>query len=64
MDLTFNPKNQDLLDRAKELAEEALAPRAGEYDREGKFPRESFDVLIREGFTRLTLPENLGGRDL
>lgn len=64
MDLTFNPKNLDLLERAKELAREALSPRAGEYDREGKFPRESFDDLIREGFTRLTLPENLGGRDL
>jgi hypothetical protein len=64
MDLRLNPKNSDLVERAKALAKGALAPRAAEYDREGKFPRESFDDLIREGFTCLTLPEDLGGRDL
>ncbi len=64
MDLSFNPKNSDLIERAKALAKDALAPRAAGYDREGRFPRESFDDLIREGFTCLTLPEDLGGRDL
>ncbi|MEE9256466.1 MAG: acyl-CoA dehydrogenase family protein [bacterium] len=64
MDLRLNPKNSGLVERAKALAKDVLAPRASEYDREGKFPRESFDNLIREGFTCLTLPEDLGGPDL
>ena len=64
MDLTLNPKNQDLFERAKKIAGESLAPRAEMYDREARFPRESFDMLIREGFTSLTLPEKFGGGEL
>jgi alkylation response protein AidB-like acyl-CoA dehydrogenase len=64
MDLRLNPSNADLVNRAKSLARDTLAPRAAEYDRESKFPRESFDDLIREGFTHLTLPNSLEGRDL
>ncbi len=64
MDFRLNAKNQDLIERAKALALDVLAPRADLYDREARFPRENFVDLAREGFTRLTLPEALGGRAL
>ncbi len=64
MDFGVNPKYGDLIERAKRYAKDMLAPRAQEYDREEKFPRENFADLHREGFTALTLPEHLGGRDL
>ncbi len=61
MDLRTNPKNEALIDRARDLARNVLAPLADQYDREQRFPRKSFDALIREGFTRLTLPVSYGG---
>ncbi len=64
MDLRIPPKNEALIARARKLAREVLAPRADQYDREERFPRESFDALTGEGFTRLTLPESHGGRAL
>ena len=64
MDFLLDPQYEDLIESAKTLAREALAPRASEYDREAKFPRENFEDLTREGFTRITLPEALGGREV
>ncbi len=64
MDFRLNPKNRELIERARELARTVLAPNAERCDREERFPRESFEALIREGFTRLTLPESHGGRAL
>ena len=64
MDFGHNPKYEDLIVRAKVYGKEILAPRAGEVDEEEKFPRENFEDLAREGFTQLTLPGHLGGRDL
>jgi alkylation response protein AidB-like acyl-CoA dehydrogenase len=64
MDFSINPKFADLPERAKSIARDILAPRADEYDQEARFPRENFEDLAREGFTALTLPEHLGGRDL
>ena len=60
----LDPKYSDLIERAKALAREVLAPRAADYDQNAKFPRENFEDLAREGFTSLTLPERFGGRDL
>lgn len=64
MDLRIPPKSEALIERARKLARGVLAPRADEYDREERFPRESFKALAEEGFTRLTLPESYGGRAL
>jgi alkylation response protein AidB-like acyl-CoA dehydrogenase len=64
LDFGVNPNYQDLVDRAKTYAKEMLAPRAQGYDQEGRFPRENFEDLHKEGFTAITLPEHLGGRDL
>ena len=64
MDLTLEPKNLSLYERAKVLSKKLLAPRASQYDDEARFPRENFDALAKEGFTRLTLPEENDGSDL
>ena len=64
MDLRINPENEALIERAREFARDVLATYADECDQEQRFPRESFDALIRAGFTRLTLPESYGGRAL
>ena len=64
MDLSLSPENRTLIERARRLAREVLAPNADRCDREERFPRESFEALAREGFTRLTLPASHGGRAL
>ena len=64
MEFQLHPKYRDIVERARELARDMLAPRAAAYDREGRFPRENFSDLAREGFTILTLREDLGGRRL
>ena len=64
MDLRLNPKNETLIAQARELAQNVLALYADQCDQEQRFPRESFDALTREGFTRLTLPESYGGQAL
>ena len=64
MDLRINPENEALIDKARDIARDVLATYADECDQEQRFPRESFDALIRAGFTRLTLPESYGGRAL
>ncbi len=60
MDFALAPKDQALVDRAKELARE-FATRAREYDDSASFPEKDFEKLREEGFLKLTVPEELGG---
>ncbi len=64
MDFTVNPKFRDLVEQAQMIARDILAPRADHYDQESEFPRANFEDLAQAGFTSLTLPEHLGGRNL
>lgn len=64
MDLRVDSETENLIGHARELAQKVLAPHADRCDQEERFPRESFDALAQEGFTRLTLPESHGGRAL
>jgi alkylation response protein AidB-like acyl-CoA dehydrogenase len=52
-----------LLELTRELAAEELAPRAAEYERQGRFPREVFRTLGRSGLLGLPYPESCGGGD-
>jgi acyl-CoA dehydrogenase len=45
---------------AAELGEQ-IAPRAAEHDRKNTFVAENFELLKEAGYTRLTVPEELGG---
>jgi alkylation response protein AidB-like acyl-CoA dehydrogenase len=51
----------ELLELARELAAEVLAPRAAEYERAARFPREELRTLGRAGLLGLAYPVELGG---
>jgi alkylation response protein AidB-like acyl-CoA dehydrogenase len=55
---------QALIDRAAAIAREALAPRAAEYDRTGRYPWESWHDLWRQGFLASAVPTAYGGLGL
>lgn len=51
----------DILELAREIAKEELAPRAEEIDKEGKWPEKSIRALQEAGLGGLVVPTNLGG---
>ncbi len=51
----------DILKQTKEIARKELAPRAGEIDKEGRWPEESIRALQKEGLGGLVIPSELGG---
>lgn len=64
MDLTtLSPEDQQLVERARELAAE-FAPRAREYDEAAAFPEKDFERLREEGFLKLTVPKEYGGHGM
>lgn len=54
-------EQQDIKDMVRELAEKEFFPRAGEVDREHRFPRENWDLMVQSGLTGLFIPEAYGG---
>jgi len=52
---------RDLLALTRELADAELAPRAAQYEREERFPREVFRTLGEAGLLGLPYPEEVGG---
>ncbi len=61
MDMRLTPFQQDLVERARRLARERFAPRAGEIDRSAAFPFEDYDDLREAGLLALCVPEAHGG---
>jgi len=57
----LNAEQQAIVDRAREVAERAIAPNAERVDAEGAFPRASIDALGQAGLLGLTVPTELGG---
>jgi alkylation response protein AidB-like acyl-CoA dehydrogenase len=55
------PEARDLLGLTRELADGELAPRAAEYERAERFPREIFRLLGDAGLLGLPFPEDVGG---
>jgi len=47
-----------------EIAQKEFAPKAGEIDRNHRFPRENWELLVASGFAGLTFPEEYGGSEL
>lgn len=52
---------QRLVDRAADVAERAVAPRAEALDRDGGWPAEQMQALATAGLLGLTVPAHLGG---
>jgi alkylation response protein AidB-like acyl-CoA dehydrogenase len=50
-----------LLELTRELADAELGPRAAEYERESRFPREVFRTIGRAGLLGLPYPDEYGG---
>ena len=61
MDLEPSPRQRELIARARDLAKERFAPRAGRHDREASFPFDDYADLRAEGFLGLCVPELYGG---
>ncbi len=61
MDMQPTPRQQALIDKARELAMDCFEPRAAEYDRAARFPFEDYDDLRDAGFLALCVPEEYGG---
>ena len=64
MRIELDPARQKLVDRVDELTREKIAPRAAQYDRDGKNPVESWRDLWREGFLAAAVPVAHGGLGL
>ena len=52
---------EDLIALTRELADAELAPKAAQYEREERFPREVFRTLGEAGLLGLPYPEEVGG---
>src|SRR6202046_5782064 len=60
MNQLHSERERRFIDLAGELADD-FAPRAARHDEEGSFPFENYERLKESGYTRLTIPESLGG---
>ena len=61
MDWSLTPRQVELVDRARRLTVERIAPRADKHDREASFPFEDFQDLYDAGLLALCVPEAYGG---
>jgi alkylation response protein AidB-like acyl-CoA dehydrogenase len=57
----LNEQQASVIERAKKIADEKIAPYASEVDSNQRFPREALDSLAEAGFFGLNVPEELGG---
>src|SRR3984885_4530417 len=60
MNQLHSERERRFIDLAEELAD-GFARRAARHDEEGSFPFENYERLKSSGYTRLTIPESLGG---
>jgi len=57
----LEPKEAELIERARRFGQSALAPRAARHDRDATFPIESFRDMHPEGLLAICVPEADGG---
>jgi alkylation response protein AidB-like acyl-CoA dehydrogenase len=57
----LSEEQQLIQDTVRELAQKQFAPRAAEIDRNHRFPRENWNVLVETDLTGLPFPEQYGG---
>jgi alkylation response protein AidB-like acyl-CoA dehydrogenase len=61
MDSRPSPRQRELIDLARHLAQERFAPRAERHDREASFPFDDYADLREAGFLGLCIPTRFGG---
>jgi alkylation response protein AidB-like acyl-CoA dehydrogenase len=62
MDFELTPDQQDLQQRARELARTVFAKRAAEIDRTEQYPWDNAKALNEAGFMGMTIPKEYGGQ--
>ena len=61
MDFALTGEQREIQALAREIADNDMAPHAGDWDREHRFPREVFAKLGSLGLMGVCIPEELGG---
>ena len=61
MNFDLSTEQQELRERAAELADKEVAPHAADFDREDRVPFETLEKLADAGFLGLCVPEEYGG---
>ncbi len=64
MDFTLDPKQQELVNLAREIAQKEIAPRALDIDKSGVMDPELLKILKQSGMTQLAVPKEYGGAGL
>jgi alkylation response protein AidB-like acyl-CoA dehydrogenase len=64
MDFSLTKQQQEMQQRARELAQKLIAPGAMERDLKAEFPHEIMKRLIQEGFMGIPIPQKYGGLGL
>ena len=64
MTTTQNPPNMEVVNRAREVTQQSIAPRAAKYDADILSPRESWNDLWQAGLLGMTIPEKYGGLEV
>jgi acyl-CoA dehydrogenase len=57
----FTEEQEAFRQSVRELAQDKIAPRAAEIDREDEYPWDIDEVLVKNGFTGVSYPEEYGG---
>ncbi len=61
MDFDLTPAQQDLQQRARELAQNVIAPRAAHWDQTEEYPYDNIEALVQADFMGMTIPTEYGG---
>lgn len=64
MDFSLEPKQQELVNLAREIAQKEIAPRALNIDKSGVMDEELLHILKQAGMTQLAVPKEYGGAGL
>ncbi|WP_250495146.1 acyl-CoA dehydrogenase family protein [Caballeronia sp. GAWG1-1] len=60
----LNDDERMIVESVKSLAQEQIAPRAAQHDREGSFPQANIDAINSLGLNAMFVPEEFGGAKL
>jgi acyl-CoA dehydrogenase len=60
----LSAEEMQILDSVRSLARERIMPRAADYDRSGRFPRDNIDDINALGLNAMFVPEAYGGAEL
>ncbi len=63
MDWTLNEEELLIRDMARDFVKRELAPRAGQWDQESKFPEQELKQMAELGLMGVNIPEELGGAE-